>query len=200
MLPDRDRCRALAAEGYNLIPVTRRLVADGLTAAAAFGRLQDEAYSFLFESVVGGESQARYSMLGCAPRARLVGDLKQVTVIDADGSETVLPGAPLEAVRAYAARFRSPSLDGLPAFSGGLVGYFGYDTVRMVEDLPNVPPDPLGLPDIHLMRCDTLAVFDHSFHHLLLITHVDLSGGADVDQAYAAAEAELEHQGVHPRR
>lgn len=184
MLPDRDACAALAAEGYNLIPVARRLVADELTPVAALDRLCGEEYAFLFESVVGGERLARYSMLGVAPRERLVGDLERVRLLRADGSEEVLPGDPYAAVRAYMARFRSPHLPELPRFCGGLVGYFSYDTVRLVEDLPRVPDDELGLPDLHLMRFDTVAVFDHSFNHLLLISHLDLTGDDDLDTAW----------------
>ncbi|MDA3962237.1 MAG: anthranilate synthase component I [Planctomycetota bacterium] len=192
MLPDRDTCAQLASEGYNLIPVARRLVADELTPVGALARLQDEEYAFLFESVVGGERLARYSMLGASPRERLVGDLGQVRLVRRDGSEQVLPGDPYAAVRTYMAGFRSPHLNELPRFCGGLVGYFSYDTVRLVEDLPNMPPDDLNLPDLLLMRFDTVAVFDHSFNHLLLITHLDLTAGADVDTAWAVAEAELD--------
>ena len=74
------------------------------------------------------------------------------------------------------------------------MGYFGYDFAREAEHLPNCPDDVLGLPDVHLMRFDTLLVIDHSFNHLLLITHLDLSAGAEVSAAYAAAEAELKQQ------
>jgi len=192
MTPDRAAVTALAAEGYTLIPVVRRLVADELTPVGALARLSDEPYAFLFESVVGGERVARYSMLGAAPRERLVGDLKQVTLHRADGSREILPGDPYAAVRAYVRRYRTPHLPGLPRFSGGLVGYLSYDTVRMMEPLPACPPDVLGLPDLHLCRYDTVLVFDHSYNHLLLITHLDLTGGMSVDAAYARAVAELD--------
>ncbi len=192
MTPDRTACQTFADQGFTLIPVVRRLVADDLTPVGALARLQDEPYAFLFESVVGGERVARYSMLGCRPRARLVGDLKQVVLHRQDGSTEVLAGDPHAAVRAYAAKLKSPHLPGLPRFSGGLVGYWSYDTVRSSEPLPHCPPDLLGLPDLHLCRYDTVLVFDHSYNHLLLITHLDLSGGATVADAYAAAERELD--------
>jgi anthranilate synthase component 1 len=192
MTPDLAAAQALAADGYTLIPVVRRLVADELTPVGALARLSDEPYAFLFESVVGGERVARYSMLGAAPRERLVGDLEQVVLHRADGSQEVLPGDPYTAVRAHLRRFRSPQLPGLPRFSGGLVGYLSYDTVRMMEPLPVCPQDVLGLPDLHLCRYDTVLVFDHSFNHLLLITHLDLTGGGSVERAYAAAVAELD--------
>ncbi len=172
--------------------MVRRLVADELTPVGILARVQDEPYAFLFESVVGGERVARYSMLGFRPRERLVGDLKQVVVHRADGGTRTLPGEPFAAVRAYAAALKSPPVPELPRFTGGLVGYLSYDTVRMAEPLPDCPRDTLGLPDLHLMRYDTVLVFDHSFNHLLLITHLDLSAGAGVDQAYDAAQAELD--------
>lgn len=192
MTPDLAAVAALAAEGYTLIPVVRRLVADELTPVGALARLSDEPYAFLFESVVGGERVARYSMLGAAPRERLVGDLQQVMLHRADGSRETLPGDPYAAVRAYVQRYRTPHLPGLPRFSGGLVGYLSYDTVRMMEPLPNCPPDVLGLPDLHLCRYDTVLVFDHSYNHLLLITHLDLTGGTGVEVAYTRAVAELD--------
>ena len=192
MTPDLTACRKLASEGYNLIPGVRRLVADDLTPVGALARLADEPYAFLFESVVGGERVARYSMLGFAPRARLVGDLKQLKAIRSDGRTEILPGDPFTAVRGWHQRYRCATIPGLPRFSGGLVGWFGYDVVRAVEPLPNCPPDVLGLPDVHLMHCDTVLVFDHSFNHLLLITHLDLSEGQGVEAAYGRAQRELD--------
>ena len=191
MSPDRTACADLAAQGFTLIPLIRRLVADELTPVGVLARIQSEPHAFLFESVVGGERVARYSMLGVRPVERLVGDLKRLVVHRADGSTSELPGDPYAAIRAYLAPLRSPPLPGLPRFSGGLVGTFGFDTVRLCEPLPNMPPDVLGLPDIHLMRFDTVVVFDHSYNHLLLITHLDLTRH-DLATAYSAAERELD--------
>jgi anthranilate synthase component 1 len=192
MTPDLAACRDLASQGFNLIPVVRRLVADDLTPVGALARCQDEDHAFLFESVVGGERVARYSMLGLRPRERLVGDLTQLAVVRPDGSRAPLPGDPYAAIRAYLAPLKVPHLPGMPRFMGGLVGYFGYDVVRLHEPLPACPPDALGLPDIHLMRFDTVLVFDHSFNHLLLITHLDLTGGVAPEAAWTMAERELD--------
>ena len=191
MQPDRAACERLAAEGYTFIPVVRRLVADELTPVAALARLADRPHSFLFESVVGGERLARYSMLGVDPVERLIGDLQTVR-IERDGhAPQALSGEPYAAIRDYMARFNSPDLPLLPRFCGGLVGYFGYDVVRLAEHLPQVPSDDLGLPDIYLMRFDTVVVFDHSFNHLLLVTHLDLTAGASVDAEWQRAEGAL---------
>ena len=192
MTPDLATCKQLAAQGYNLIPVVRRLVADDLTPVGALSRLADEPHAFLFESVVGGERVARYSMLGVQPKARLVGDLEHITLIHADGRSEPLDGDPFSAVRAYHRRFKTAVIPGLPRFTGGLVGYWGYDVVRAAEPLPNCPPDKLGLPDVHLMHCDTVLVFDHSFNHLLLIAHLDLSDGRTVEAEYARANRDLD--------
>ena len=191
MLPDVAACRELARQGYTLIPVVRRLVADDLTPVGALARVRDEPYAFLFESVVGGERVARYSMLGIRPRARITVEGGR-TLLHQDGTVRDLGSDPYAALRAYMAPLRTPRIAGLPRFSGGLVGYFGYDTIRLSEPLPHCPPDVLGLPDVQLGRFDTVAVFDHSLNHLLLITHLDLAGGATVEAAWAAAEAELD--------
>jgi anthranilate synthase component 1 len=192
MTPDLAAAKQLAAQGFNLIPVVRRLVADDLTPVAALSRLADEPHAFLFESVVGGERVARYSMLGVAPKARLVGDLTRLTLIRSDGRSEHLDGDPFSAVRAYHRRFKAATIPGLPRFTGGLVGYWGYDVVRAAEPLPNCPPDKLGLPDVHLMHCDTVLVFDHSYNHLLLIAHLDLSDGRTVEGEYARAGRDLD--------
>ena len=192
MTPDLAAAQQLADQGFTLIPVVRRLVADALTPVGALARLNDEPYAFLFESVVGGERVARYSMVGAVPRARLVGNLQEITLHRQDGTTEVLAGDPYTAIRNYLKPYRSPSIPGLPRFSGGLVGYLSYDTVRMMEPLPNCPPDQLNLPDVHLCHFDTVLVFDHSYNHLLLITHLDLTTGKSVADAYQAATVELD--------
>jgi anthranilate synthase component 1 len=192
MTPDRAACERLAADGWTLIPVVRTLVADDLTPVGALARVADDPHAFLFESVVGGERIARYSMIGTRPAARIVADAAGVRRIAADGTVRALGDDPIAAARAEMAPLRSPRLPGLPRFSGGLVGSFGYDLIRRFEPLPNAPRDVLGLPEVHLGRFDTVAVFDHSFNHLLLITHLDLSTGATVADAWPQAIAALD--------
>lgn len=190
MTPELPTCQTLAAEGATLIPVVRRLVADGLTPVSALARLKDEQHAFCFESVVGGERVARYSFIGVRPRAEIKGNLHSLTLTDEQGTQE-LQGHPYDAVRAYMRTIKCAKVPGLPRFAGGLVGYFSYDTVRMAEDLPNCPPDPLGLPDVHLMRFDTILAFDHSFNHLLLIAHLDITRSSLMEE-WKRAEAELD--------
>ncbi len=178
-----------AAQGYRLIPVVRRLVADDLTPVGALDRLRGEAHHFLFESVVGGERVARYSMCGAAPRERIEGRAGDLHLIGADGSRRRLDGDPIAAVRAYLAGCRAPAVPGLPRFTGGLVGAFAYDLIRSYAPLAAAPPDPLGLPEVALGRYDTVAVFDHSHNHLLLIAHADAALGA---VGYARAVEDLD--------
>lgn len=191
MTPDLAACAAYAADGFTMIPVCCRLVADDLTPVGAMARLAEEPYSFLFESVTGGERLARYSFVGIQPKERITLQDGLLKIIRPSG-EHILDGHPFEALRRYLAPFTSPCIQGLPRFSGGLVGYFGYDIVRLVEDLPNCPPDQLGLPDIHLMRFDRLMAFDHALGHLLLIGHIDLTQGGDLASLYKAEETALQ--------
>ncbi len=182
----------LIKEGYNCLPIVRRLVADDLTPVAALSRFADQDYSFLFESVVGGESLARFSILGIKPVERLVGDLEKVHVVKSDGSTSDLDGDPYTAVRNYMQQFKRPQIPGLPRFCGGLVGYFSYDVVRLLEHLPDVPEDVLGVPDILLMRYDTVLIFDHSFNQLLLVSHVQADSVEAFEAALKEAETELD--------
>lgn len=191
-MPQDINAAELIAEGYNCIPVMRRLIADDLSPVSALSRFSDEPYSFLFESVVGGESLARYSILGIKPVERLVGDLKHVQVVDQSGQQRQLDGDPYSAVRNYLAKIKRPQIAGLPRFCGGLVGYFGYDVVRLLEHLPDMPDDQLGMPDIHLMRFDTVLVFDHSFNQLLLVTHMHVDNIEQLTEAQKQANQELD--------
>ena len=138
-------------------------------------------------------------MLGAQPKARLVGTTTELRLVNAEGvDQGALPGDnPYDAIRRYMKQFTSPPERDesyhLPRFSGGLVGYFGYDVVRIDEQLPDVPNDHLHLPDIHLMHCDTVLVFDHSFNQLYMITHVDMTADRTFDAAWDEAQVTLDN-------
>ena len=175
-MPAGTRFKELVAQGYNRIPLSRQVLSDLDTPLSAYLKVAQGPYSYLFESVQGGEQWGRYSIIGLPARTvvRIFG--KQIRV-ERDGElieETDTPD-PLAWIEAYQARFRVPRIEGLPRFTGGLVGYFGYDTVRYIEPrLTNVPgDDPLQCPDILLMLSDEVLVFDNLAGKLHLVIHVD---------------------------
>jgi len=171
-----EQFKTLAARGYNRIPVTREVLADLDTPLSTFIKLAGGPYSYLFESVHGGEKWGRYSIIGlpCSVVLRIHGH--DIAVIK-DGAtvETATATDPLAWVAAFQSRYKVPELPDLPRFNGGLVGYFGYDTVRYIE--PRLAafdkPDQIGCPDILLMVSEELLVFDNLAGTLQLIVHVD---------------------------
>ncbi|MCG6965081.1 MAG: anthranilate synthase component I [Chromatiaceae bacterium] len=175
-----NRFDALVAQGYNRIPVVCEVLADLDTPLSVYLKLVEGPFGFLFESVHGGEKWGRYSIIGlpCRTVLRVSGD--QVTV-EHDGQlvEQTTAADPLAFIEAFKARYRVPELDGMPRFSGGLVGYFGYDTVAYIEPRLRDPdkPDPLGCPDILLMVSDEVVVFDNLSGRMYLIVHADIERG-----------------------
>ncbi|MGR4067516.1 anthranilate synthase component I [Halomonas sp. LR3S48] len=186
-----ERFRALAEAGYNRIPVTREVLADLDTPLSTYLKLADEPWTFLLESVQGGEKWGRYSIIGLPSHERIeVHGFSVSHFQQGERLERVEVADPLEWIEQFHGRFRVPKLDDQPRFDGGLVGYFGYDTIRYIEPrLRGVEkPDPLGVPDILLMVCDDLVVFDNLSGRLTLWTHADPA----VEDAYATAMARLE--------
>ena len=155
------------ARGHTVVPVYRRLVADALTPVSAFAALRQRGACFLFESVVGGERIGRWSFAGAGPASTFSATGTQVT---ADGRTFPHPD-PLKALEEWLARHRGPHLPGLPRFSGGAVGYAGYDAVRYIEQLPHAPPDDRHLPDLHFALYDRMCVFDHITKTVLAVAH-----------------------------
>lgn len=173
-----------------MVPVWREVVADSQTPVSAFLRLEPRTDAFLLESVEGGDRWARYSFVG--------GDSFGIVrakdgVISIQGEAPVTPEEgerPLAYVRRLLEAMRAPQLAGLPPFHGGAVGYIGYDCVRELEELPDPPPDDLGLPDLALMLTRTLVVFDHLAQKAFIVTNVWAPGSSrDVDADHADAVA-----------
>jgi len=171
-----EQFASLASEGYNRIPLLREVLADLDTPLSTYLKLADAPYSYLFESVQGGEKWGRYSIIGLPARTILTVHGNEITVTD-DGSvvEQASAADPLEWIEQFQARYRVPEVAGLPKFTGGLVGYFGYDTIRYIEPklgaCPN--PDQIGAPDILLMVSDQVVVFDNLSGKLYVVVHVD---------------------------
>ncbi len=181
----------LARQGYNRIPVIREVLADLDTPLSTYLKLADGPYSYLFESVQGGEKWGRYSIIGLPARQVVRVSGHRVTLEDCgDLLESLEVDDPLQWIEDFQSRFRVAEVEGMPRFNGGLVGYFGYDTVRYIEphlaECPN--PDELGTPDILLMVSDEVVVFDNLSGKLYLIVHADPAN----DDAYAKAQQRLD--------
>lgn len=166
----------LVSAGYNRIPLVRRVLADIETPLSTYLKLAAGPYSYLFESVQGGEKWGRYSIIGLPARTLLRVRGNAVTV-ERDGEvvESETSADPLAFVERFQKRYRVPELPDLPRFHGGLVGYFGYDCVRYIESrlALSAPPDTLGNPDILLMVSDELVVFDNLAGAVIFIVHAD---------------------------
>jgi anthranilate synthase component 1 len=175
---------------YNRIALTRELPGDLDTPVGAYLKLAHKPYSFLLESMVGGEQWGRYSFIGLPSREVLRVRGKVLTVTrDGETIESANLDNPMPWIRDYAARHRVQPDAGLPRFSGGLVGYFGHDCVRYFEPrlaqglASGDKADPIGAPDILLMRAEELVVFDTLRATLTIITHADLGNDADLARA-----------------
>jgi len=199
-----ERFAALAAQGFNRIPVVCEVLADLDTPLSTYLKLADGPYSYLFESVHGGEKWGRYSIIGlpCRTLVRVQG---HSVTLETGGQvvEQVEVADPLAWIEAFQGRFKVAPHDDLPRFTGGLVGYFGYDTVRYVEPrvahCPN--PDPLGTPDILLMVSDEVVVFDNLSGRLYVIVHADPTAGATLEGTKARIHGLIRsmRQGIPPR-
>jgi anthranilate synthase component 1 len=174
--------------------VFAELPADLDTPLSAYLRLRPGPYSFLLESVEGGEVWARYSFLGTDPLMVLTAKDGRISLRRGAAKAQRLPdGDPLEALRGLLADFQPVPLPGLPRFQGGAVGYLAYDMVRHMERLPSRAHDDLGLPDAVFMLSDTLLVFDNLRHRLLVIAnaHIDKRDPASLDRAYDRAAVRI---------
>jgi len=179
---------ALTDQGYNRIPVVCEVLADLDTPLSVYLKLAEGPYSYLFESVHGGEKWGRYSIIGLPCRTRLRVSGHRI-LVETDGRvvEELEAHDPLAWIEQFQGRYRAADTAGLPRFTGGLVGYFGYDTIRYIESrLATCPsPDPIGTPDILLMVSDELVVFDNLSGKMYVIVHADPSHGDTLEQAEA---------------
>ena len=189
--------KSLASQGYNRIPLMMEAFADLETPLSLYLKLahtkENGRYSFLLESVVGGERFGRYSFIGLPARTLLRAsgfgaEAKTEVVRDGVVIESAA-GNPLDFIEQYQKRFKVALRPGLPRFCGGLAGYFGYDAVRYIEKKldKSCPPDTLGTPDILLLQCEELAVIDNLSGKLYLIVYADPA----TPEAYVGAKKRL---------
>ena len=180
--------------GRIVVPLHKRLSADLLTPVSAFIMLREEGrYPFLLESVEGGEQLARYSFLGRDPYRIVQAHGTEVTVEDGQQVQVkdVPAGNVFDVLAHYLAEYEEVVVPGLPRFRCGAVGYLGYDCVRLIEHLPHVPEDTLGVPDAIWCFYDTVAAFDRVRHQLVLMTNVFIDPSTSLKQAYLEAQARI---------
>ncbi len=171
-----EQFKQYSQQGYNRIPISREVLADLDTPLSAYLKVADGAYSYLFESVHGGEQWGRYSIIGlpCKTIVKITG---QSITLEKEGEllESINHPQPLVWIEEFRQRYKVPDIDGLPRFNGGLVGYFGYETIGYIE--PRLKSagkdDPIGTPDILLMVSEEMLVFDNLSGKVLLLTHAD---------------------------
>ena len=196
------RCREAARQGFTRVPVVREVVLDGDTPVSAFAKLHRGGYGFLLESLEGGERWARYSFLATEPAAvyRYRGS-RVASLVPGDARDGDVHGnwsadrdgqAPLDHLGELLRADRSLEVPGLPRFTGGAVGFWGYDVVRTLEALPHPPNDDRELADAVVMMVDTLLVLDNLFHRAIVIANVTVDpklDAAELDRRIADAEA-----------
>jgi len=178
--PTLEQVKGMTGHG-NLVPVYRSINADLETPVSAYLKVAQGPYSFLLESVEGGENIGRYSFIGTDPyKVVKTGVKEELGEID-----------PLTPVQEEMDQYMLVPIEGLPGFHGGAVGYLAYDTIRYFEPrVPEMPADPVGVPESVFMFCDTLLLFDHVRHDIKVVSHVRLNG--DIEQAYAKATAKID--------
>lgn len=185
----------LVAQGYNRIPVVLETFADLDTPLSVYLKLANRPYSYLLESVQGGERFGRYSFIGLPARTRIEARGNRVRIINGAGSQEVEAGDPLAFVESYLSCFKVAPYPGLPRFCGGLVGYFAYDAVRYIEHklAGHARPDTLNTPDMLLLLSEELVVVDNLSGKLYLIVYAALgdTGSMEAAEAYEVAKKRL---------
>ena len=173
-----DQFNKYAHQVYNRIPISREVLADLDTPLSAYLKVADGAYSYLFESVHGGEQWGRYSIIGlpCKTWVKITGE--EVTLEkQGEKDEKFTHPEPLVWIEKFRQRYKVPDIEGLPRFNGGLVGYFGYETIGYIEPRlkSSSKEDPIDNPDILLMVSEEMLVFDNLSGKVLVLTHADPS-------------------------
>ncbi len=193
VFPELVEARRLAL-AHNVLPVTHSFVSDLETPVSAFLKLGAPRRAFLLESAEQGQHLGRYSFIGVGARALVTYADRRLTVEEGGERLEMEHDDPFEAVADLMRSYRPPASGSegggaaaaLPPLAGGLVGYFGYDLVRRLENLPDAPPDDLGLPEMAFLLADTVLVFDHLTHTITIVANAFVEG-RDIDGPYTRA-------------
>ena len=189
IVPTLDEVKKLATCG-NVIPVCQRILADTETPVSVWLKLfKNEPYSFLLESVTGGDQVARYSFIGAQPFLTFKSNKKswETSGLICEKGE----GDPVGKLRSLLSRYKAVHVDGLPRLCGGAVGYFSYDSMRLFENIPDKNPDTGLLDEIFFGFYKDIIAFDNKEHKLLLITTIHTDDGVPLETAYKNACHEL---------
>ncbi|MBC7961695.1 MAG: anthranilate synthase component I [Steroidobacteraceae bacterium] len=189
--PRLDNFCSLAKTG-NLIPVYREIMADLDTPVSAFKKLDDGQFSYLLESIEGGEKWGRYSFLGSSPSVIIRSKGNLIEIIN-DGVTTSRNAPdPLDCIRELLARYIPVEVDGLPRFFGGAVGYLGYDMVRNFEDLKTEKPALLDAYDSYFLITDTIVIFDTMRQKIKVVSNAHIDENTTPEQAYLRATKKID--------
>ncbi|HEX9079837.1 MAG TPA: anthranilate synthase component I [Desulfuromonadaceae bacterium] len=189
--PHIDTFLELSRRG-NLIPVYREIMADMDTPVTAFKKLDDGRFSFLLESIEGGEKWGRYSFLGSSPSLIVRSKGTRVEIIENGLTTTLTAEDPLACIRDLLARFSPVEVEGLPRFFGGAVGYLGYDMVRHFERLPTDKPALIDAWDAYFLVTDTIVIFDTMRQKIQVVSNAHLDGTTTPEAAYREATEKIE--------
>ncbi len=184
--PTFEEFQRLAKEG-NLIPVYREILADMDTPLSIYRKLDQGKYSFLLESMEGGEKWGRYSFIGLNPSVIIRAKGDKVERLNGRGEIKTVVGNPLHILRETLSAYKPIVCRELPLFFGGAVGYLGYDTVRFIEEIPDTNPDVLGFYDMVFAICDQILVYDTFNQSLKVISNVHVGENDDLRLLYDAA-------------
>jgi len=168
--PNKEEFIKLSKQG-NVIPVYREVLADFDTPLSAFMKIGDEKFSYLLESVEGGEHIARYSFLGTDPSLIIQSKDKIIKFIEKSGTREYKTNDPIEEIKKYMQNFKFVEVSKLPRFCGGLVGFMGYDIIRFIEDIPDKNSDDYKIPDMQFVLTDTIIIFDHVDHKIKVVSN-----------------------------
>jgi anthranilate synthase component 1 len=183
------------AGAFKTVPVYKKILADLLTPISAYMRLAKKSdYAFILESVEKGEQYGRYSFIGRNPLLILQSE-NEKTHIWQDGNWQKYNSEFLEILRSTQQQYKAPKLNGLPHFTGGLVGFLGYESISWVEDIPIYNQDELQCPDALFMLFHEVIAFDHLQNQIILFSNVQIENGMDLEKAYADANLRIDEMG-----
>lgn len=169
--PSKKEFIDFASKG-NVIPVYKEILADFDTPLSAFLKIAEGDFSYLLESVEGGERIARYSILGSSPSVVITSTGKKIEIETQKGKNIfTCDSDPLDEIKKFMGQFKFVPVEGLPRFCGGLVGYMGYDMVRFFEKIPDRNPETLKMPDMQMVLTDTILIFDHVKHKIKVVSN-----------------------------